>query len=65
MTRVGAELREEGREEGIKEGEIKKAIEVARKLLEAGMEEKFVMETSGLSEDKVIKIKRELEKGKH
>jgi predicted transposase/invertase (TIGR01784 family) len=44
--------KEQGREEGIKEGreegEQNKAIEIAKSLIEANMETKFICKTTGL-----------------
>jgi predicted transposase/invertase (TIGR01784 family) len=43
--------KEKAKEEGILEGERKKQLEIAKRLLEAGMSFDFISETTGLSID--------------
>jgi predicted transposase/invertase (TIGR01784 family) len=54
---------EHGKIEGIKEGEVKGKIEgkieIARNLLEKGLEDSFVAETTGLSLDEIVRLKKE------
>jgi len=44
---------EEGIEKGREEGELKKAIETARKMLEKGFSVSEIQEITGLSEDQL------------
>jgi predicted transposase/invertase (TIGR01784 family) len=50
------------RKEEREEGEYKKAIETAKKLLEVGMDEQKIAEIVGLSLDKVLEIKKNYHK---
>ncbi|MEE0340210.1 MAG: hypothetical protein UD286_02665 [Bacteroidales bacterium] len=54
-----AEGRKEGREEGLAEGEAKKSLEIAKKMLEMGLSVEQITEATGLSEEKVLKLKSE------
>ena len=56
MTELGKRLIEEGKREGAKEGEKKKAIEIARNLLDVLPIETIVKKT-GLTMDEVEKLK--------
>ena len=47
--------RKEGREEGLAEGEAKKTLEMAKKMLEAGISCEQVMSITGLSEEEILK----------
>ena len=49
----------EGREEGLAEGEAKKSLEIAKKMLEMGLSVEQITEATGLSEDDVLKLKSE------
>ena len=46
-----------GIEQGLEQGEKRKSIEVARKLLIAGIDIRTIRESTGLSEDEIRKIK--------
>ena len=53
----GLELgREEGIKEGIEKGEKKKALEIAKNLLESGVDIKLIMQSTGLSEEEIKKL---------
>ena len=43
----------EGKEEGLKEGERKKALDIARKLKAAGVDDAVILATTGLNEDEL------------
>ena len=49
----------EGREEGLAEGEAKKSLEIAKKMLEMGLSVEQITEATGLSEEEVLKLKLE------
>jgi predicted transposase/invertase (TIGR01784 family) len=55
-------IREEERKEGRQEGEYKKAVEGTIQLLKIGMDEQKITEVLGLPLDKVLEIKKELQK---
>ena len=44
-----------GREEGLAEGEAKKTLEMAKKMLEAGIPCGLIMSITGLSEEEILK----------
>ena len=48
MERIAVEEREEGRREGEKDGELKKARETAEKLSSMGMEEELIAQAVGM-----------------
>jgi len=48
---------EKGIEKGIKKGEIKKQIEIAKKMLRRGIEISLIIEMTGLSEQEINKLK--------
>jgi len=50
-------IKEEGREEGIKEGELKGKLDDARKMIERGYSVSDVMEITGLGKDQLIQGK--------
>ncbi len=50
-----AKGRKEGREEGLAEGEAKKTLEMAKKMLEAGIPCGLIMSITGLSEEEILK----------
>ncbi len=54
-----AEGLEQGLEQGLVQGSNQKAIEIARNMLEANMETLQISKLTGLSEEKVIKLKTE------
>ena len=43
----------EGKEEGLKEGERKKSLEIARKLKAAGVADAVILATTGLDENEL------------
>ena len=43
----------EGKEEGLREGERKKALDIARKLKAAGVDDAVILATTGLNEDEL------------
>jgi predicted transposase/invertase (TIGR01784 family) len=47
---------EKGEKKGLKKGEIRKAIEVATKMIKRGMPMDLIIELSGLSEEEIKKI---------
>ena len=49
----------EGRDEGLAEGEAKKSLEIAKKMLEANSSIDFICQMTGLSEEEVLKLKSE------
>ena len=49
--------REEGKEEGLKEGEKNKSIEIAKNMLKEGLDVNLISKLSGLSVDEINKIK--------
>ena len=49
------EVIEEGIQKGAKEGEKKKAIEIAKRMLEKGMDIKVIKELIGLMEEEIKK----------
>ena len=51
-----AEGRAEGLAEGLVEGRAKGLADVARAMLERGMDKKMISELSGLSEDEIEKL---------
>ncbi|MBO8129871.1 MAG: Rpn family recombination-promoting nuclease/putative transposase [Peptococcaceae bacterium] len=57
--------KKEGLKKGLEKGEKKKALEVAKKLLQAGMDDSFVIEISGLSKEELESVKEEIKKEKH
>ncbi len=48
--------REEGHAEGLEEGERKKQLEIAKKLLHKGISKEEIMEITGLSKEKLEKL---------
>ena len=54
-----AEGRKEGREEGLAEGKTEERLEIAKKMLEMGLSVEQITEATGLSEEKVLKLKSE------
>ena len=46
-----------GRAEGLKEGERKKSLEIARKLLASGLPEELVAASTGLGMDEIRGLK--------
>ncbi|MGG3709584.1 hypothetical protein, partial [Heyndrickxia coagulans] len=56
--------KEEGREEGREEGEEKLKRFIAN-LLKNQVDLKIIAQASGLSEEEILKIKRQIEGGKH
>ena len=55
-------VEEYGYEKGIKEGENKKSIEIAKKMLEKGANIEFIQECTGLSKEEVEKLNQNLER---
>ncbi|HIR73897.1 TPA: hypothetical protein IAB95_00155, partial [Candidatus Ventrenecus avicola] len=53
------EATEEGRAEGEKEGEQQKAIEIAKNMLEMGIEKETIVKATGLTEEEISKVKEE------
>ena len=47
------------KEEGLAEGEAKKSLEIAKKMLEMGLSVEQITEATGLSEENVLKLKSE------
>lgn len=60
LTEMEEKAKAKGKEEGVKEGEIKKASEVAKNLLLMGLDILTVIKATGLTEEDVKKIKDEL-----
>lgn len=58
MFGLDDKYKQEGREEGIKEGEHMKAVETARKLLDKGVSIDIISECTGLSIDDVTELKK-------
>ncbi len=54
------EAKEEGLEEGMKKGREEERKEVAKNLLSKGMDDEFVMETTGLDQSIIDKLKKSL-----
>ena len=54
-----AEGREEGLAEGREEGKEEKSLEIAKKMLEANSPIDFICQMTGLSEEKILKLKSE------
>ena len=44
------------KEEGLAEGEAKKSLEIAKKMLEMGLSVEQITEATGLSEEEIIKL---------
>lgn len=55
ITRI-TEAKEEGREEGIREGEERKEIEFVKNLATMGFETKQIMKATGLPESRIVQI---------
>ena len=49
--------KEEGRKQGLKEGEKRKSIEIARKLLASGLPEEFIAGSTGLTLEEIQELK--------
>ena len=47
------------KEEGLAEGEAKKSLEIAKKMLKEGLSVDLICRTTGLSEEEVLKLKSE------
>ena len=47
------------KEEGLAEGEAKKSLEIAKKMLEVNSPIDFICQMTGLSEEEVLKLKSE------
>ena len=45
------------KEEGLAEGEAKKSLEIAKKMLKEGLSVDLICRTTGLSEEEVLKLK--------
>ena len=53
-------VKEEGVKEGIKEGEHKKALKIAKKLLEKGQDIDTVMDATELTEEEIKRLIKEI-----
>ncbi len=51
--------KKEGLAEGLAEGEAKKSLEIAKKMLDANSPIDFICQMTGLSEEEVLKLKSE------
>jgi predicted transposase/invertase (TIGR01784 family) len=60
LTEMEEKAKAKGKEEGLKEGENKKALEVAKNLLSMGLDILAVIKATGLTEEDVKKIKDNL-----
>ncbi len=60
MTQIEQWLKEEGKIEGLKEGEKKAKLETARKALLKGADIPFVAEITGLPQKTIQKINNEI-----
>jgi predicted transposase/invertase (TIGR01784 family) len=65
LERTLDNIEKKGIERGIERGENKKAIEVARRMLKKGFEIEEILEITDLDEEKVLKLKEEIDKSKH
>jgi len=54
------EGRREGRKEGRKEGKREKQFEIAKRMLQSGMDDSQIIAFTGITADDVAKIKKEL-----
>ena len=60
MEKGRAEGKEEGRAEGIEEGMSQRSLEIARKMLEKGMDEASIMDMTGLTAEEIKLLKAEM-----
>lgn len=65
LERTLDNIEKKGIKRGIERGENKKAIEIARKMLKKGFEIEEILEITDLDEEKVLKLKEEIDKSKH
>lgn len=61
MTQIEQWIREEGIKEGIKEGETRGKLEVAKNMLQLGMDVDTVYKVTGLSFEQVEEVKKQLQ----
>lgn len=68
-TRAGQDIlnigKTQGRVEGIVEGEVKKAIEIAKSMLLENIPVETICKFTGLNKEEIIALKPEIEKMKH
>ena len=60
MEKGRAEGKEEGRAEGIEEGMSQRSLEIARKMLEKGLDEASIMDMTGLTAEEIKLLKAEM-----
>jgi len=61
LEKYSEKIRVEGIEQGIEQGELKKARESAQKRLEEGIEIKLISRITGLTVDEIKKVQRGLD----